>query len=85
MKPTLSLQFQLCIYPFFDGGFYLTIGHGQLNRMIRLGIGVADFRIWLDDRRNFIPFDVYPDDAGRLPSQQQHAGGAGDDPPPRHR
>jgi hypothetical protein len=79
---TCSLQFQLCIYPFFDGGFFLTIGKGPLNRMIRLGMGFADFRIWWDDRRHFIPFDCYPDDAG-LPRQENYAGETGSDRPPR--
>lgn len=46
-----SLQFQLCIYPFLDGGFYVNGPHGGLNRCIRIGLGVVDFRIWWDDQR----------------------------------
>lgn len=51
----VTLQFQLCFYPFFDGGFYVTGPHGALNRMVRVSLGVIDFRIWWDDRRHFKP------------------------------
>lgn len=63
--PKCSLQFQLCFYPFFDGGFYCSGPCGPLTRMVRVSLGVVDFRIWWDDRRGFIPFDVYPDDEGK--------------------
>jgi len=42
MKP--HLNFQLCIHPFWDGGFYVN-GNKQM-RMIRFGLGLLDFRVW---------------------------------------
>jgi hypothetical protein len=65
--PKCSLQFQLCLYPFFDGGFYLSGPYGPLNRAVRISLGVIDFRIWWDDRRGMIPYEVYPEDAGKPP------------------
>lgn len=40
------LNLQVCVYPYFDGGFYISGPHGPLNRMARIGLGVIDFRIW---------------------------------------
>ena len=46
MPGTPCLNVQINIYPLFNGGFYLTVCKDPLNMMIRLAIGLADFRLW---------------------------------------
>lgn len=48
-----SLYFQICFYPWFDGGFYFTGPHGPMPRMMRVSVGVIDFRIWWDNRASY--------------------------------
>ena len=40
------LNIQICLYPRFDGGFYFSGPRGPLNRMVRLSLGLIDFRLW---------------------------------------
>lgn len=46
---TASLQFQFCLFPFWDGGLYLTVNPAML--MLRISLCVIDFRVWLNIRR----------------------------------
>jgi hypothetical protein len=45
-KPKLEIQ--ICFYPFFSGGFYLTGPHGPLNRGFRTALWFIDFRARLE-------------------------------------
>lgn len=40
------LNIQVCIYPRFDGGFYVSGPRGPMNRMVRVGLGIIDIRLW---------------------------------------
>jgi hypothetical protein len=44
--PRPHLNIQVCIYPFFDGGIYINIGRGPLNRLVRVSLAVIDLRLW---------------------------------------
>lgn len=44
MLPCLNLQ--VCLYPFGNGGIYFTLGHGPMNRMVRLSLAFFDVRLW---------------------------------------
>ena len=69
------LNLQVCIFPFFDGGFYIT-GPTKYMRMVRISLGFIDFRIWWDSHGAFEkgPFDSYawkPGPAVQIPSKRQ--------------
>lgn len=44
-----NLNIQICIYPFLDGGIYLTFS--KREKMIRVSIALIDLRLWWDGKR----------------------------------
>jgi hypothetical protein len=45
-KPRLEIQ--ICLFPFFSGGFYFTGPSGPLNRSFRTALFFIDLRIRLE-------------------------------------
>lgn len=50
-----KLEVQICLYPFFSGGFYLTRAWKRGARFLRTSIWFADFRITLTLRGEYGP------------------------------
>ncbi len=74
-----NLNFQVCIFPFFDGGFYVT-GPTKFMRMVRISLGFIDFRIWWDSHGTVAagPFDAYEKRPGPfvdIPAKRSGGGG----------
>jgi hypothetical protein len=49
-----NLNIQVCFYPLFNGGLYLTFSWSM--KMLRVSLGVIDFRLWWDHRPEHHPF-----------------------------
>lgn len=63
------LNIQVNIFPLFNGGLYVTVGQGSLNRMIRVGLLFIDLRLWLQgfERGPSPALRMPPGEGGNLP------------------